>query len=328
MNPVAAPARPETNPRTGPPPAGPSAAGAGGGAVSGAQGTGGPASVAVAGPAGSPRVTARTVVRTGLLVLALSVLAFVLWLVTLSGLSYQRSQDALRSQFDAELTDAVAPVNAPVAIGAPVAVLEIPAMGTNEVVVEGTGSAQTVTGPGHLRTSALPGQPGVSVIMGRRAGFGGVFGRLGSLTAGDEIRVTTGQGTFAYRVDSVGQYDPDDAAAFVAEGNAMVLVTSAPPLLASQRLAVKAVADGDLGDRGARVAQAPPDVSELGLGGDAGAAVGLLVWLELLVVAALAAVVLARRWRRWPAWVIAAPVVAATAWMVFEYLALLLPATL
>jgi sortase A len=323
MNPVAAPDKPGSDEREVQPPASQATAG-----TAGAPGVGQSRAVAGGGAPKPSGVTVRTVVRTGLLVLAVSVAAFVLWLVTLSGLSYQRSQDALRSQFDAELVDAVAPVNAPVAIGDPLAVLEIPAMGTNEVVVEGTSSTQTAAAPGHLRTSALPGQPGVSVIMGRRAGFGGVFGRLGSLGEGDDIRVTTGQGTFTYRVSSVAGYDPDDASAFVADGNALVLVTSSPPLLASERLAVKAQAVGDLAERGTRVPQAPPEVSELGLGGDAGAAVGLLVWLELLVVAAIAAVVLARRWLFWPAWIIAAPVVAATAWMVFEYLALLLPATL
>lgn len=268
------------------------------------------------------------VVRRGLLVLACTVLAFVLWLLVISSLSYDRSQQEIEREFTPALVDAVAPVNQPVTPGAPVAVLEIPALGLRQVVVSGTGARQTVTGPGHLRTSAFPGQPGVSVILGRRASFGGPFGSIGTLERGDIITATTGQGVAEYEVVSNGVYDDDDAAAFIADGDALLLVTSAPALVASQRLVVVAEPNGELFDAGARVPQPPVTPAELGLSGDAGAAVGLLIWLEIAALVMVAAVVMMRRWRRWPAWVIVTPVVAAVGWMVFDQVALLLPATI
>lgn len=268
------------------------------------------------------------VVRRGLLVLACTVVAFVLWLVVISGLTYDSAQQGLAREFTTDLVDAVAPVNQPLVAGEPVALLEVPSLGLRQVVVSGSGADQTVTGLGHLRTSTLPGQPGVSVVFGRRTSFGGPFSSIGTLEQGDVITTTTGQGVAEYEVVSNGVYDGDDAAAFVADGDALLLVTSAPALVASQRLVVVAEPVGDLFEAGARVAQTPVTPAELGLGGDASAAVGLLLWLQVGALVLAAAVVMMRRWRRWPAWVVVSPVVAAVGWMVFQQFALLLPATL
>ncbi|MEX0698640.1 MAG: sortase [Acidimicrobiia bacterium] len=268
------------------------------------------------------------VLRRGLLVLACTVLAFVVWLVVIAGLSYDRAQQGLERELSAALVDAVAPVNQPFTQGEPLALIEIPALDLRQIVVSGSGARQTVTGLGHLRTSALPGQPGVSVILGRRASFGGPFGSIGTLEAGDIISTTTGQGVAEYEVVSNGVFDDDDAAAFIADGDALLLVTSDPTLIASQRLVVVAEPTGELFVPGTRVPQTPITPAELGLGGDAGAAVGLLIWLEIAALAMVAAVVMMRRWLRWPAWVIVTPVLAAVGWMVFEQVALLLPATI
>lgn len=270
----------------------------------------------------------RQVARRGLLVIALTVVAFVVWLIVISGLVFDSSQDTLRRSFDDQLRDGLAPVNQPIEPGAPVAFLEIPALGMEQVVVEGTTADVTATGPGHLRTSALPGQPGVSVVLGRRATFGGVFGALPQLRNGDAIEVTTGQGTLTYTVSSTTTYPADDAAAFVADGDALLLVTSDPGLVASGRLVVTAEPDGELFERGARVPQSPPTPAELGLGGDWSAAVGLLIWLEIAAVAIVVALLLLRRWYRWPTWVLVVPLLAAVTWLVFQQFALLLPATL
>jgi len=285
-------------------------------------------------PAGPPAesnpsgIPVRTVVRTGMLSIAAAGGLFLLWFLVLSGLSYNSAQQQLRSQFAGDLVDAVAPVNQPVDAGAPIAVLEIPAIGVDDVVVEGSTATETAVGPGHLRTSVFPGQPGTSVVIGRRSGFGGPFGRLADLGEGDEVRVTTGQGTAGYQVEEVRVLPGDDAAAFVAPGNTLVLVTSHPRLLASERLAVVARLEGTPFDRGTRVPQVPPSVSELALAGDSGAAVGVLVWLQVALAGLAAAIVLLRLWRRWPAWVLVGPVVAALAWKLFSQVALLLPAAL
>ena len=87
--------------------------------------------------------------------------------------------------------------------GAPVGVLAIPVLGINQAVVEGVGSSQTVSGPGHVPGTAGLGQPGNAGVVGRNAGYGGVFGRLDQLKPGDKILTATIEGQSIYVVRSV-----------------------------------------------------------------------------------------------------------------------------
>ncbi|MEJ5256042.1 sortase [Rhabdothermincola sp.] len=96
------------------------------------------------------------------------------------------------------------PTKAP-ELGAPIAILEIGDLQVQQVVVEGATASQTRAGPGHVAGTAAPGQPGNSVVVGRRAGFGGPFGRLHELEPGARILVTTTQGQAVYTVTSVGE---------------------------------------------------------------------------------------------------------------------------
>src|SRR5262249_19179804 len=81
------------------------------------------------------------------------------------------------------------------------AVLQIPEIGVRDlVVVEGTSPSQLENGPGHRRDTPLPGQAGVSVVMGRSLLFGGPFADLLELRGGSDIVVTTGEGAFHYTV--------------------------------------------------------------------------------------------------------------------------------
>jgi sortase A len=147
-------------------------------------------------------------VRTFLAVEALTVVGLLCaWMVChllLFGmLSETRSQSLLYGEFREQLASATAPTGGVIAPGKPVAVLTIPALGLEQVVVEGTASDQLLQGPGHLRSTVLPGQGGNSVIFGRARSFGGPFGRISALRVGHAIYVATGQGRSAYRVDGV-----------------------------------------------------------------------------------------------------------------------------
>lgn len=101
---------------------------------------------------------------------------------------------------------AEAPTTAPVT-GDPVAILEIGALELQEVVVEGVGASQTRIGPGHVPGTAGPGQPGNSVIVGRRTAFGGPMAGLRTLDVGDEIVTSTIQGQSVYEVVSVDKVE-------------------------------------------------------------------------------------------------------------------------
>lgn len=274
------------------------------------------------------RAPAAIVIGRGLLGCAAFGLVITLWLTIFSALPHHRHQTSLHREFRSQLQSGVTAVNQPVPTGSPIALLEIPTLGLEEVVVEGTRSTELVRGPGHLRTSRLPNQPGVAVVLGRRLAYGRPFGRLDELRQGDELSVTTGQGTLSYTIDEVRRHDADDAAAFVAEGNALLLVSADPPGRSSGRIVAVARPDGAPFPAGTRVAQAPVAAEELGLAGAPRAAVGLMIWGQLFVLAALGAIVLARRWRRWPAWMIASPIVTVCGWMVLEQLSLMLPAML
>ena len=143
----------------------------------------------------------------------IAVVIFGLVLYVIEPLFQERDQgmllDNYRTSIDKAANQATglqgveAPTVAP-AFGSPVSVLEIGSLGLQTVVVEGVDSAMTRVGPGHVPGTAAPGQPGNSVVVGRRTMFGGTFGDLSSMTIGDEIIVTTTQGQTLYHVTDVG----------------------------------------------------------------------------------------------------------------------------
>lgn len=145
-------------------------------------------------------------------VIAVVVLGLVLYVI--EPLFQERDQglllDDYRTSIDKAANQATGlqgvevPTVAP-AFGSPVGVLEIGSLGLQTVVVEGADSATTRVGPGHVPGTAAPGQPGNSVIVGRRTMFGGTFGDLSSMKIGDEIIVTTTQGQSLYQVTDVGR---------------------------------------------------------------------------------------------------------------------------
>ena len=68
---------------------------------------------------------------------------------------------------------------------------------------EGVGSSQTVMGPGHVPGTAGLGQRGNAAVVGRNAGYGGVFGRLNQLKPGDRVLTATTEGQSIYVVRRV-----------------------------------------------------------------------------------------------------------------------------
>lgn len=88
--------------------------------------------------------------------------------------------------------------------GAPVGILEIGAVQLQQAVVEGVGASQTRGGPAHVPGTAGLGQPGNSVVVGRRTTYGHPFSGLHKLRFGEKILVTTPQGQSVYTVKSVG----------------------------------------------------------------------------------------------------------------------------
>lgn len=163
-------------------------------------------------------------------------LAFAFNLLLVSHLQYFAGQQQLRDAFQKQLADGVAPVSEGDADGvllpdgAPVALLQIPSIGLESVVVEGTSSATTQQGPGHRRDTVLPGQAGTSVIMGRASAFGGPFSRIAELRPRDTFTVVTGQGEQTFAVVGT-RYQKDQELPQLRPGESrLVLETSRGPL--------------------------------------------------------------------------------------------------
>lgn len=211
--------------------------------------------------------------------------------------------------------------------GEPVAILQIPDIDVEEVVVQGTGPAQLRQGPGHLRGTPMPGEPGNVGIAGSRLANGGPFRHLDELDAGDEIFVTSPVGRFTYEVERVRRVadgDPDPVRA-TDVGSALTLVTSAPIFLASERLVV--VASLQTRPVAPRFRPVGPSDGASGMDATPGGIGPVLGWGLVLA----GAVVLARRTyrtqKRSVAYLLTTPVLLALLLLVFESVAGVLPAT-
>ena len=167
-----------------------------------------------------------------------------------SSIYFVRQQQVTHDDFRYDLANASAPVGQVtqddklLAEGTPVALISIPKIGLDAVVVEGTTSSALTSGPGHRRDTPLPGQEGTSVIYGRQVTYGGPFQQLGALKKGDKIETTTGQGKNTYTVTGV-RYTGDPRPAESATGGRLTLVSAAGfPLLPSAVVRVDATLSG------------------------------------------------------------------------------------
>ncbi len=85
-------------------------------------------------------------------------------------------------------------------LGDALGVVRIPKIGVEKVVIAGTRRSDLRKGPGHYRSTPLPGQAGNAAIAGHRTTHGAPFGNLDALEPGDRIEVETFQGEFTYEV--------------------------------------------------------------------------------------------------------------------------------
>jgi len=130
--------------------------------------------------------------------------------------------------------------------GAPVAVMQIPALGTNLVVAEGDSPQQLRSGPGHRIGTRMPGDKGNSVIVGHRNGWGGPLHALDELKPGNLIVVQTNPGgqprDAVFKVDSVRRVSASDPTPFAdSTDHRLTLVTGAGGAYSDGRLVVTAV---------------------------------------------------------------------------------------
>lgn len=244
-------------------------------------------------------------------------------------LSHTRSQAILYGEFREQMAAATAPTGGVIVPGKPVSLVTIPAIGIQEVVVEGTSAGELLKGPGHMRSSVLPGQAGTSVLMGRARSYGAPFSNISLLRTGHAIHTMTGQGPATYRVDGVrraGQPLPQDLGA----GAGRLTLVSGYTGSRVDSLAPHEIVYVDA-TLISKAYDAPPNAiravaaSELAMARDTSILPSLALSMGGLAVA-LAVVLLAReRVRDEVIWIVGAPTVTALAWASGDGLMHLLP---
>jgi sortase A len=266
-------------------------------------------------PPVSPGQLVAQAIGTSLLILAVTALGFVAWVGLFSSLHYDKAQlnayDALR----VELAMGTAP-NGPtqpnssalLPMGAPVAVLSIPAIGLRTVILQGTASSVLEDGPGHLRDTVMPGQAGASVILGRQTAYGGPFGGIASLVPGDSIKVVTGQTVASYKVIDLRRAGNPLPPTLATGAGRMILVTAdGSPLDPTGILYVDA-------DETSKPMPSPGVVlsqylspTENAMATDSGAWLPIALWGQALFLLSCALGWLWTAWGKWQTWVIAVP---------------------
>ncbi|HSV38935.1 MAG TPA: sortase [Nocardioidaceae bacterium] len=265
---------------------------------------------------------------------ALMLLTFVAEMALVGPVRHARQQNVLYQELRATMAAGTTPTGQldfegnPVQFGTPVGLLSIPSLGIREVMLEGTTSGVLMDGIGHRRDTPMPGQPGVSLVMGRQAAYGGPFGNLADIELDSEIAVRTAQGPMLFRVTAV-RYPGDPQLPPDPEVASLTLITATgTPFLPEDVVRIDAVLDEEF-----EVLPAPTRVygtstlvdAEQSMAGDLRTLLPLLLWSQLLLILAALLAWVRTVWGRWQSWIVVVPVMSAVGLQVSHLVAQLLP---
>ena len=123
--------------------------------------------------------------------------------------------------------------------GDAVARIEIPRLGLEAVVVNGTGQGDLRRGPGRHLETFMPGERQLVYIAGHRTTYGAPFSDIDKLKNGDSISVELPYGSVEYRVTDHRVVDDNDLSVLESHGREeLVLQACHPRFFASQRYLV------------------------------------------------------------------------------------------
>jgi len=297
----------------------------------------------------------RALVTVGLLLLLF--VAYQLWG---TGIYQAQAQNDLQEQFDQARRHADTPTTtttptststttagpttsttlAPFAAppeGDAVGIIGIPKIGVTQYVVEGVNVDDLRKGRGHYPSTQMPGHEGNSAIAGHRTTYGAPFGDLDQLVVGDEIRVTTVQGDFHYKVTEQLVVDPSqievldptpDPARLGHQLATLTLTTCNPKYSAEQRLIIKAqlqLAPEATPLPPAKVVDGGKASTIGGLSGESSSRVPTLIWGTITLVIGLLWWLLFHRHPRWTTWLVGVLPFLAALFVAYTYLERLLP---
>ena len=169
------------------------------------------------------------------------VLAYVAWLLWGTGIYTGQAQGDLRDEFNRRV-ESNEPTRPVALAGDAIAVLEIPKIDVDVVVVEGTALDDLKRGPGHYTETAYPWQDkGTVGIAGHRTTYGAPFWSLDKLRKGDTMFLRTERGDFRYQVTKLEEVSPTEVSVLdPSKEPTLVLTTCAPRFSAARRLIVYA----------------------------------------------------------------------------------------
>lgn len=178
----------------------------------------------------------------GFIGLGTFILLFLAYQLVGTNLVTGREQKALASELQEQW--ATATVEAP-ALGEGMALIKIPKIDVDAVVVNGVEVNDLKKGPGHYPDTALPGQLGNMVISGHRTTYGAPFYRLDELEVGDEIVVFDAQGPYSYLVKESKIVLPTEVGVVAPSSDArLTLITCHPRFSAARRMIIVAELQG------------------------------------------------------------------------------------
>jgi sortase A len=174
---------------------------------------------------------------------ALALGAYIWWTLWGTGFATAAAQEDIRPEFERTIGSST-PEEAPPKVahvpGDAVAIIRIPKIDVDYVVVEGTDTESLKKGPGHYTDTAYPWEATGRVgIAGHRTTYGAPFWSLNELRPGDRIVLATEYGIFEYRVTGTEIISPSDGSVLRAtEDPSLVLTTCNPRFSAAERLIV------------------------------------------------------------------------------------------
>ena len=123
--------------------------------------------------------------------------------------------------------------------------IELPSLGRDYFLVEGTETGDLRSGPGHYGDTPLPGERGTVAIAGHRTTYGAPFRTIDQLDRGEEIRIEMPYGRFTYRVEETRIVEPTEVSVKRRVGYDRLILSACHPLYsAKQRIVVFARAAG------------------------------------------------------------------------------------
>jgi sortase A len=123
----------------------------------------------------------------------------------------------------------------------------MPAIGVNDVFVQGTDAGDLSKGPGHYPATPLPGERGTVAIAGHRTTYGAPFRHIDGLHPGDRIELRMPYGRFTYRVERTKIVPPTDLSVIDRVDHDRLVLSACHPLYsAAKRIIVFARLDTEV----------------------------------------------------------------------------------